>query len=58
MEEREKCRWPDGMDVKPDGVHSLDPCVYETVEVVENATVYVNRCSRCGHYEILWKRNV
>ena len=54
---QEKCRWPEGLDVKPDGVHSLDPCIYETVEVVENATVYVNRCVNCGHYEVSWKRN-
>lgn len=28
----EKCRFPPGVIVKPDGVNELDPCVYEEVE--------------------------
>ena len=51
-----KCQWPEGISVKPDGVHELDPCVYEEVEVVENATVIVQRCIHCGHLEVVWKR--
>lgn len=53
----EKCRFPDGMTIKPDGIHELDPCLYEEVEVIKNCTVRVLRCVRCGHYEWEWERD-
>lgn len=52
----ERCTWGDGITVKPDGVHELDPCEYEVVEAYRNVTVEVLRCRRCGHIEITWKR--
>ena len=52
----ERCTWGDGITVKPDGVHELDPCEYEVVEVYRNVTVEVLRCRRCGHIEITWRR--
>mgnify|MGYP003450816935 CR=1 FL=1 len=51
-----KCCWPDGMIVKPDGIHELDPCIYEVVEVHHNVTVEVFRCKNCGHVELSWYR--
>ena len=52
----ERCTWGDGITVKPDGVHELDPCEYEAVEAYRNVTVEVLRCRRCGHIEITWRR--
>ena len=51
-----RCTWGDGITVKPDGVHELDPCEYEVVEAYRNVTVEVLRCRRCGHIEITWRR--
>jgi hypothetical protein len=31
---RYRCRFPDGLAVKPDGVHELDPCVYAEKQVL------------------------
>lgn len=52
----DKCCFPTGVIVKPDGVNELDPCVYEEVECYKNVTVHVMRCLRCGHVEISWER--
>ena len=51
-----KCQFPEGVTIKPDGVHELDPCIYEEVERYANVTVIVNRCKRCGHVELMWLR--
>lgn len=56
MDEK-KCRFPEGIVIKPDGVNELDPCIYETVEVHHNVTVEVMRCKNCGHIEITWHRD-
>lgn len=49
-----KCSFPDGVVIKPDGIHELDPCVYETIETHRNVTVKVLRCKKCGHLEVSW----
>lgn len=51
-----KCEWPDGVSIKPDGVHDLDPCVYETELEVHGVTVRVLKCVKCGHREFEWER--
>lgn len=51
-----KCQFPEGVTIKPDGAHELDPCIYEEVERYANVTVIVNRCKRCGHVELMWLR--
>ena len=51
-----KCEFPSGVEIKPDGVNSLDPCIYEEVERYENVTVSISRCKRCGHVEVSWFR--
>lgn len=53
-----KCKFPDGMVIKPDGINELDPCIYETVEAYANAIVEVQRCKKCGHVEVVWHRTV
>ena len=35
---------------------TLDPCIYEEIEVHKNVTVRVNRCKNCGHIEYRWER--
>lgn len=54
---RKKCQFPNGVTVKPDGVHELDPCIYEELEVIENCTVRLLRCKYCGNEEWEWERN-
>ena len=49
-----KCSIPEGVTIKPDGIHPLDPCLYETTEIHRNVTVRVMKCKRCGHVEISW----
>lgn len=45
---------PKGLDIKPDGINSLDPCVYKDKQVFRNVTVTVSQCVRCGHVSIFW----
>lgn len=52
----EKCQFPLGLTICPDGVHELDPCAYEVVEKYRNVTVEALRCPVCGHTEISWFR--
>ena len=52
----DKCTWGDGITIKPDGENELDPCVYEEIEVIPHCTVHVWKCIKCGHIEIMWKR--
>lgn len=51
-----KCSMPDGLVIKPNGVNELDPCLYQTEQVLTNCTVEVSRCKKCGAYNISWYR--
>lgn len=51
-----KCNFPEGVVIKLDSVHELDPCFYEVAERHRNVTVEVLKCKRCGHTEISWYR--
>lgn len=51
-----KCEFPEGMNIKPDGVNELDPCIYETIGIYTNCVVEINKCKKCGHIEISWRR--
>lgn len=53
---RRRCRFPNGVAVKPDGIHPLDPCIYDDKEIHTNVTVYVGQCRECGHVDIRWER--
>ena len=49
-----KCTYPAGISLKPDGVHELDPCLYETIEEHTNVTLSIMSCVNCGHTEFSW----
>ena len=49
-----KCEFPGGVEIKPDGITPLDPCLYETTETYRNVTVEIRRCVRCGEIELVW----
>lgn len=51
-----KCSFPEGMTIKPDGIHELDPCCYQTTEIYTNVTVEVRKCIKCGNVDIVWIR--
>ena len=51
-----KCECPEGITIKPDGIHSLDPCVYKEMERFSNVTVSISKCIYCGHVEVSWFR--
>ena len=51
-----KCKLPEGVVIKPDGIHELDPCVYETQEVYSNVIVEIVKCKKCGHVSVMWHR--
>lgn len=50
-----KCSF-DGVSIRPDGIHELDPCVYEDIEKYANATIIISRCKKCGNIEMSWIR--
>lgn len=50
----EKCEFPEGVQIKPNGVDELDPCLYEDVEMYVNVTVIVSKCKKCGNLDISW----
>lgn len=52
---KHKCKFPDGVVIKPDGVHNLDPCRYKLSEIHRNVTIEVLKCSVCGHVSIAWR---
>jgi hypothetical protein len=56
MRKRNKCSWGDGISIRPDGVHELDPCIYRDIVIHKNVTVIVSKCQRCGNISISWKR--
>lgn len=56
MEEKEKCKFPDGITIKPDGETELDPCRYRMKSIYKNVTLAVLECMDCGHIEIEWIR--
>jgi len=52
----EKCRFPKGIEIKPNGVDLLDPCKYRVSEIHTNVTVEVSKCTCCGSVDISWHR--
>ena len=49
-----RCKMPDGITIKPDGEHELDPCTYVLKEIHRNVTVEILQCKECGHIPIGW----
>ena len=52
----DKCKFPEGIVIKPDGIHELDPCEYQEVERYANVTVSIRCCKKCGNIDISWFR--
>ena len=52
----DKCKFPHGIVIKPNGVDELDPCRYELVEAYRNVTVEIRKCKNCGNIDIVWRR--
>lgn len=42
--------------IYPDGMHEMDPCIYEDVAIYRNVTIYISKCKVCGHVEISWEK--
>ena len=43
-----------GVSIRPDGIHEIDPCQYEVNELYRNVTVEILKCKKCGHISIGW----
>lgn len=54
-EENHKCQFPDGITIKPDGIHELDPCIYKDIACYKNVTVIISQCVKCGNISVSWK---
>ena len=53
---KKKCKFNDGIIIKPDGINELDPCIYETIECYKNVDIEIVKCKNCGNIEIWWYR--
>lgn len=56
MEGQRKCKFPEGIIIKPDGIHEVLPHSYQLREVHENVTVIIAECKRCGRTDVAWRR--
>lgn len=56
MADQARCTHPPGVTIKPDGIHELDPCVMQDIEMHTNVTVIVSRCKNCGRISLSWLR--
>ena len=45
---KKKCKFNDGIIIKPDGINELDPCIYETIECYKNVDIEIVKCKNCG----------
>lgn len=52
----DKCSFPDGLIIRPDGENELDPCFYETKEVFTNCIVEILECKNCGNISVSWRK--
>ena len=44
------------MEIRPDGIHVLDPCSYDVIETHEGVNLKILRCRRCGNIDFEWTR--
>ena len=52
----DKCKFPDGVVVKLDGIHEMKPHAYRLKQKLKNVTVEILECSECGDVSIGWYR--
>lgn len=50
------CSWPEGVEVRLDGVHETEAHEWEEAETIEGCTVQILRCKRCGAESVGWRR--
>lgn len=55
-DKKPKCKFPEGVTIKPDGVHDMEPCDYMLAEKYANVTVEVLECKHCGDVKVGWYR--
>lgn len=53
--EKKKCSCG-GVEIRPDGKHLLDPCVYQEEKSLKNVTIHILKCKYCGNYDIEWEK--
>lgn len=51
-----KCKFPEGITVKPDGVHTMSPHAFKLKQKLKNVTIEILECSECGEISIGWYR--
>jgi len=51
-----KCHFPDGVSIRPDGIHELSPHQFVEKEIHRNVTVQILQCKKCGEISIAWSR--
>lgn len=51
-----ECSWPEGVEVRLDGVHETEAHEWEEAETIEGCTVQILRCKRCGAESVGWRR--
>lgn len=54
--EQNVCSWPEGVEVRLDGVHETEAHEWEEAETIEGCTVQILRCKRCGAESVGWRR--
>lgn len=52
----EKCKFSEGLTIKPDGVHTMSPHAFKLVQKLKNVTIEILECSECGEISIGWYR--
>jgi hypothetical protein len=52
---RKKCSSPKGVEIKPDGIHLLDPCIYEVLGTYKDVRLTVLQCKNCGNIDFEWQ---
>lgn len=52
----EKCKFPNGITIKPDGVHTMSPHTFKLAQKLKNVTIEILECSECGEISIGWYR--
>ena len=51
-----KCSFREGVSIRPDGVHELEPHAYQETQIIHNATVSILKCKNCGKESVGWLR--
>lgn len=49
-----RCRHPNGVTIKPNGIDELLPCRVRLKEIHRNVTVHVSQCPVCGYVDLSW----